>query len=53
MGQACFCDNGKVFGEENTLVACADYILSKVGPTVSNPLLRAEKISLNFGQKFY
>ncbi|MBC8306982.1 MAG: phosphoglucosamine mutase [Pelagibacterales bacterium] len=31
------CENGKIFGEENTLVACADYVLSKnPGPTVSN-----------------
>jgi phosphomannomutase len=31
------CENGEVFGEENTLVACSDYILSKTpGNTVSN-----------------
>ena len=31
------CENGEIFGEENTLVACADYVLSKTpGPTVSN-----------------
>ena len=31
------CEDGKIFGEENTLVACADYVLSKnPGPTVSN-----------------
>ena len=50
------CDNGKVFGEENTLVACADYILSKkLGPTVSNlSSSRALKdITESFGQKFY
>jgi phosphomannomutase len=30
-------ENGKSFGEEYTLVACADFILSKkIGPTVSN-----------------
>ncbi|NDG47375.1 MAG: phosphoglucosamine mutase, partial [Flavobacteriia bacterium] len=30
-------ENGVLFGEEYTLVACADYILSKTpGPTVSN-----------------
>jgi phosphomannomutase len=30
-------ENGTVFGEEYTLVACADYVLSKTpGPTVSN-----------------
>lgn len=50
------CDNGKVFGEENTIVACADYILSKkLGPTVSNlSSSRALKdITESFGQKFY
>ena len=31
------CENGEIFGEENTLVACADYVLSKnPGATVSN-----------------
>ena len=31
------CENGDVFGEEYTLVACSDYVLSiKPGPTVSN-----------------
>ena len=31
------CENGDVFGEEYTLVACADYVLSiKPGATVSN-----------------
>ena len=31
------CENGEVFGEENTLVACSDYVLSKTpGNTVSN-----------------
>ena len=31
------CENGILFGEENTLVACADYVLSKTkGSTVSN-----------------
>ena len=30
-------ENGKYFGEEYTLVACADYVLNKsAGPTVSN-----------------
>ena len=30
-------ENGEMFGEENTLVACADYVLSKTpGNTVSN-----------------
>ena len=31
------CENGEMFGEEYTLVACADYVLSKTpGNTVSN-----------------
>jgi len=31
------CENGEIFGEENTLVACSDYVLSKTpGTTVSN-----------------
>ena len=31
------CENGEIFGEENTLVACSDYVLSKTpGFTVSN-----------------
>ncbi len=34
---AVICENGEMFGEEYTLVAVADYILSaKKGPTVSN-----------------
>lgn len=31
------CENGELFGEENTLIACSDYVLSKTpGNTVSN-----------------
>ena len=31
------CENGFLFGEENTIVACSDYVLSKTkGSTVSN-----------------
>ena len=31
------CDDGSIFGEEYTLVACADFVLGKTpGPTVSN-----------------
>ena len=31
------CENGELFGEENTLVACSDYVLeNNPGPTVSN-----------------
>ena len=31
------CEDGVIFGEENTLVACSDYVLGKTpGPTVSN-----------------
>ncbi|MFI3267887.1 MAG: phosphoglucosamine mutase [Rikenellaceae bacterium] len=34
---AFICENGEMFGEEYTLVACADYVLSKTsGDTVSN-----------------
>ncbi len=34
---ALVCEDGEMFGEEYTLVACADYVLSKVkGNTVSN-----------------
>lgn len=34
---ALVCENGEMFGEEYTLVACADYVLSKIpGNTVSN-----------------
>ena len=34
---AFICDDGEMFGEEYTLVACADYVLGKVkGNTVSN-----------------
>ena len=34
---ALVCEDGSMFGEENTLVACADYILQHTpGPTVSN-----------------
>ena len=34
---ALICEDGTMFGEENTLVACADYVLQHTpGPTVSN-----------------
>ena len=34
---ALVCEDGSMFGEENTLVACADYVLQHTpGPTVSN-----------------
>lgn len=34
---ALVCEDGSMFGEENTLVACADYVLKHTpGPTVSN-----------------
>lgn len=34
---ALVCEDGSMFGEENTLVACADYVLRHTpGPTVSN-----------------
>ena len=50
------CENGEVFGEENTLVACADYVLSKnPGPTVSNlSSTRAlNDITKSYDQSYY
>ncbi|MAU64106.1 MAG: phosphoglucosamine mutase [Flavobacteriaceae bacterium] len=50
------CENGEVFGEENTLVACADYVLSKnPGPTVSNlSSTRAlNDITKSYNQSYY
>jgi phosphomannomutase len=39
---AFICEDGEMFGEEYTLVACADYVLSKThGNTVSNMSSRA------------
>ena len=49
------CENGDVFGEEYTLVACADYVLSKTsGGTVSNmSSSRALKdITMSHGQNY-
>ena len=48
-------ENGKMFGEEYTLVACADYVLSKTpGNTVSNlSSTRALKeLTLRYHQKY-
>lgn len=48
-------ENGEMFGEEYTLVACADYVLSKTpGPTVSNlSSSRALRdLTQNHGQKY-
>ena len=48
-------ENGKMFGEEYTLVACADYVLSKTpGNTVSNlSSTRALKeVTLNYHQEY-
>ena len=50
------CENGEVFGEENTLVACSDYVLSKTpGNTVSNlSSSRAlNDITLKYNQTHY
>ena len=49
------CENGDMFGEEYTLVACADYVLSKTsGNTVSNmSSTRALRdITLSHGQNY-
>lgn len=49
-------ENGKMFGEEYTLVACADYVLSKTpGNTVSNlSSTRAlSEVTLGYNQKYY
>ena len=50
------CENGELFGEENTLVACSDYVLSKKpGNTVSNlSSSRAlNDITLKYNQTHY
>ena len=50
------CENGKVFGEENTLVACSDYILSKnSGPTVSNlsSTRSLSDVTKSYGETYY
>ncbi len=50
------CENGELFGEENTLVACSDYVLSKTpGNTVSNlSSSRAlNDITLEYNQTHY
>ena len=49
-------ENGKMFGEEYTLVACADYILSKkTGNTVSNlsSSLALSKITQKYSGKYF
>lgn len=53
---AIVCENGEMFGEEYTLVAVADYVLSNTkGNTVSNlSSSRALRdITLKYGQKYY
>ncbi len=53
---AIICEDGSMFGEEYTLVAVADYVLSKTpGNTVSNlSSTRALKdITEKYGQKYY
>lgn len=50
------CNDGEMFGEEYTLVACADYVLSiKKGPTVSNmSSSRALRdVTRKHGQEYY
>ena len=50
------CENGELFGEENTLVACSEYVLSKTpGNTVSNlSSSRAlNDITLKYNQTHY
>jgi phosphomannomutase len=49
-------ENGKMFGEEYTLVACADYILSKkTGNTVSNlsSTLALSKITMKYNGNYF
>ena len=49
-------ENGEMFGEEYTLVACADYILSKqLGNTVSNlsSTLALSEITKKYGGKYF
>ncbi len=49
-------ENGKFFGEEYTLVACAEYILNKTpGNTVSNLFSTRvlADITVKFGEKYY
>ena len=53
---ALVCEDGSMFGEEYTLVAVSDYVLSNtLGPTVSNlSSTRALKdISEKYGQEYY
>lgn len=53
---ALVCEDGEMFGEEYTLVACADYVLSKTpGNTVSNlSSSRALKdITQQYGYKYF
>ena len=50
------CENGLLFGEENTIVACSDYVLSKTkGSTVSNmsSSMSLELISKKHGCDYY
>ena len=50
------CENGEIFGEENTLVACSDYVLSKTpGFTVSNlSSTRALRdVTEKYGQSYF
>ena len=50
------CENGEIFGEENTLVACSEYVLSKTpGFTVSNlSSTRALRdVTEKYGQSYF
>ena len=50
------CENGLLFGEENTIVACSDYVLSKTkGSTVSNmsSSMSLELISKKYGCDYH
>jgi phosphomannomutase len=47
------CENGELFGEENTLVACSDYVLeNNPGPTVSNlsSSIALKEITIKYNQ---
>ena len=50
------CDDGVLFGEENTIVACSDFVLSKIpGNTVSNmsSSMSLQIITNKYGCKYY
>mgnify|MGYP003322084397 CR=1 FL=1 len=50
------CDDGVLFGEENTIVACCDFVLSKTpGSTVSNmsSSMSLQIITKKYGCEYY